>query len=241
MRIAFISDIHGNIPALDLVLADIEQKGADQIICLGDVASLGPQPKEVVGRLQELKISCIMGNHDNYLLNPHLTEEHIPWLRTNELWCRTKLSESDLDFLSSFQPTLKLHLDPKTSILCYHGSPRSNEEFLYPTISSKDLSQIFSGYNEEILIGGHTHVQLTRQHKGQLLVNPGSVGMPFEFPIIGGNMHALRWAEYAMIESTKTGFSVQLYRLPYDFDFLERISHSSGMPDVELWLSSWAL
>lgn len=239
MRIAFISDTHGNLHSLELVLADIQLAKVDQIVCLGDVASLGPQPHEVITRLRELQIAIVMGNHDNYLLNPHLTEEHLSWLRKSELWCIEQLSTDDLDFLRTFKPHLKFQLDQNTTLLAFHGSPRSNEEFLYPDTSSSTLEEVFAGHTEQVMIFGHTHVQMVSQHKEMTLINPGSVGMPFEFPRRGQDQHALRRAEYAIIDMTDGRLTVNLHQLPIDFEQLTKTARASGMPDPEFWLSTW--
>ena len=239
MRFAFISDIHGNLHSLELVLKDIQQAQVDQIVCLGDVASLGPQPCEVIAKLREMQIPIIMGNHDNYLLNPELTESHHPWLRAMELWCVSKLTTEDLDFLRSFQPHLSFALDPKTSLLCFHGSPRSNEEFLYPDTSTGTFDEAFRGQKAKFFIGGHTHVQMVSQHRGMTLLNPGSVGMPFEYPMRGENQHAFRRAEYMIVDHADGKLTFELRRLPIDFDQLIKAARASGMPDAELWLSTW--
>jgi len=239
MRFAFISDTHGNLQSLELVLDHLRGVKVDQIVCLGDVASLGPQPHEVIARIRELQIPIIMGNHDNYLLNPQLTEKHLPRLRANELWCLSKLSADDLNFMRSFQPQLRFTLDENTTMLCFHGSPRSNEEFLYPDVSPATLDEIFSGQDAQVLVGGHTHVQMARQHKLKTLINPGSVGMPFEFPMRGQDQHAIRRAEYAIVELTDGRLTFDLYQLPIDFEQLAETSRASGMPDVEYWLSTW--
>ena len=239
MRFAFISDIHGNLHSLELVLADIQQASVDQIICLGDVASLGPQPREVIARLRELQIPTIMGNHDDYLLDLNLTENHHPWLRAMEIWAVEKISTDDLDFLRSFPPQLSFDLDESTTMLCFHGSPRSNEEFLYPTASPESLDEIFGGQNAKVLVGGHTHVQTIRQHGHMTLLNPGSVGMPFAFPTRGPEPHALLRAEYAIIDMTDGKLTFDLRQLPIDFDFFSATARDSGMPEVELWLSTW--
>ncbi len=239
MRFVFISDIHGNLPALELVLADIQQANADQIICLGDVASLGPQPREVVTRLRDLGIPIIMGNHDNYLLNLDLTENHHPWLRSAETWCRSQLREDDLDFLQSFQPQMSFALDQNTRMLCFHGSLRSNEEFLYPDTSSDTLDEIFGGQDAKILVGGHTHVQMVRQHKHVTLLNPGSVGMPFVFPKRGQEQRAIRRAEYAIVDMTDGKLAINLRQLPIDFEQLVKTARASGLPDVDFWISTW--
>jgi len=239
MRIAFISDIHGNFHSLELVLADIQESQIDQIVCLGDVASLGPQPREVIARLRDLQIPIVMGNHDNYLLNPHLTEDHLPWLRASELWCLEQLSTDDLNFLRTFQPHLKFTLDKDTTLLAFHGSPRSNEEFLYPDTSTSTLEEVFAGHSEQVLVHGHTHVQMVNQHKMMTLINPGSVGMPFEFPRRGQDQHAIQRAEYAIVDMTDGRLTVNLHQLPIDFEQLSKTARDSGMPDPEFWLSTW--
>lgn len=239
MRYAIISDIHGNLHSLELVLADIQKTGADHIICLGDVASLGPKPVEVIARLRELEIPTVMGNHDDYLLNLELTENHHPWLRAMEKWAAEKLSEDDLDFLQSFPPHLTFPLDDKTNMLCFHGSLRSHEEFLYPTVTPETLDEIFNGQVARVLVGGHTHVQMIRQHGHMTLLNPGSVGMPFEFPIRGPEPRALLRTEYAIIDMTNGKLTFDLYQLPIDFELFTATAIASGMPEADLWLSTW--
>ena len=239
MRFAFISDIHGILQSLELVLADLEQEKVDQIVCLGDVASFGPQPREVIVRLREMQIPIVMGNHDNYLLNPDLTKNHLPRLRATELWCLKQLSAADLDFLRSFQPQLSFTLEPDTTLLCYHGSPRSNEEFLYPDTPAETLDGIFGGQPAQVLVGGHTHVQMVTQHNDMTLINPGSVGTPFEHPASGTDRRIHRRAEYAVVDMTDGRLTVNLHRLPIDFDQLAETARASGLPDVEHWLSTW--
>lgn len=240
MRFAFISDIHGNLYSLELVLADIQQANVDQIVCLGDVASLGPQPREVIARLKGLQIPIIMGNHDNYLLDLHLTEDHLPWLRAAEVWCRSQLTRDDLEFLQSFQPNLSLSPDQNTKMLCYHGSLRSNEEFLYPDTSPETLDEIFAGQEKNILIGGHTHVQMLRPHREVTLLNPGSVGMPFEFPTQGSALRAIRRAEYAIVDAKDGDITFNMRQLPIDFDEMLKPIRGSSLPDADVWISMWA-
>lgn len=239
MRFAFISDIHGNLHALELVLADIQQADVDQIVCLGDVASLGPQPREVIARLKELQIPIVMGNHDNYLLNLHLTENHLPWLRAAEVWCRSLLNDDDLGFLSSFQPSIRLAPGQQVKLLCYHGSLRSNEEFLYPNTPPETLDEIFRGQEAKILVGGHTHVQMLRPHLNAILLNPGSVGMPFEFPANGKTLRAIRRAEYAIVDVNDGDIAFNLRQLPIDFDQVVKTVLDSGLPDPGFWISMW--
>ena len=104
MRVALISDIHGNHVALDAVLADIDGAGVDQVICLGDVATLGPQPKEVVQKVRDLGCPCILGNHDAFLLDTALVHGYTgesDIVRAVD-WARSQLTEEDLDFVKTF-------------------------------------------------------------------------------------------------------------------------------------------
>jgi len=240
MRYAFISDIHGNLHALEVVLADLQHAAVDRVICLGDVASLGPQPHEVVTRLRQLQIPVIQGNHEAYLLNPaSLADMQHPWLRAAEQWCLTQLTAEDLAFMRSFPTQLSLALDHHTTALCFHGSPRSNEEWLYPTALPESLDEIFAGVTAQVLVGGHTHVQMARHHHSQLIINPGSVGMPFEFPKRGPNQLLFRRAEYALVEMIGGKLTCHLCRLPIDFDYLTQTVRASGLPEVDFWLSMW--
>jgi len=188
-----------------------------------------------------LNIPIIMGNHDNYLLNPQLTETHHPWLRAAELWCLTQLSSDDLNFLRSFPAHLNYVLNAETSMLCFHGSPRSNEEFLYPTAPPDILDEVFAEQPAKVFVGGHTHVQMVRQHKDMTFLNPGSVGTPFEFPVRGSEPHAIRRAEYAILDITDGRLTFNLHQLSIDFEFLAQTTRASGLPDVDFWLSTWSV
>jgi 3',5'-cyclic AMP phosphodiesterase CpdA len=98
MRIALISDVHGNMIALQAVLAELHRSEPDHVICLGDVATLGPNPREAIVAVQKLGCRCIMGNHDEFLIDPQLvhTYDTMPIVVESIEWCRNQLSESEL-------------------------------------------------------------------------------------------------------------------------------------------------
>ncbi len=240
MRFAFFSDIHANFQALELILADIRRQRVDQVVCLGDVASLGPQPRETVECLQELRIPVIMGNHDAYLLDLRRTDGHDPWLRDAEKWAREKLDDAHIEFLRSFQPSLHFTVSPSLTVFCFHGSPHSNEEFLFPTASPIRLDLALAGEDAPVMVCGHTHVQMLRRHRGTTLINPGSAGMPFEYPQRGRGPRILPWADYAILDIDANGMHVDLRRLRQDFARMVEVTLASGMPEAEKWLSTWA-
>src|SRR5689334_720874 len=110
MRVALISDLHGNAVALDAVLADIRAVGTDRIVCLGDTATLGPRPREVLDRLRQLGCACILGNHDAFMLDAQLIHSYseAPIVVDSVDWCRAQLREEDFDFLRGFRATDEL-------------------------------------------------------------------------------------------------------------------------------------
>lgn len=232
MRIALISDIHGNDVALQAVLEDIAQAAVDQIYCLGDTATLGPQPGAVLKRLRERQIPGILGNHDAFLLDPELihTYTDVPVILEAVAWSRRQLSEDDLAFLGSFLPRRTVVLEPPWTALLFHGSPRSHMEDILATTPPDELDRMLSGCDAPVLAGGHTHVQMLRQHRGALLVNPGSVGMPFQAYATGQEPTLLGHAEYATVEATRGGLGVHLRRVPLDKDALREAGEASANP-----------
>src|SRR5215510_6360417 len=124
-RIALISDIHGNAIALRATLRSIAARGVDEIVCLGDVATLGAAPGEVIDILQQLGCACIMGNHDDYLLDPDLTDSHneLPHIVEAIEWCRERISREQLKFVSAFAQGLVIDLGHGNALRLYHGSP----------------------------------------------------------------------------------------------------------------------
>ncbi len=147
MRIALISDTHGNLTALNAVLADIQSQGAERIIFLGDAATLGPQPVETLETLMQLNCACIMGNHDAAALDPGRAAELqiAPPLHPTLDWCVSRLRREHFDFLRSFQPTLELKLDGNLSALFFHGSPLSNTDLILSTTSVETIDVFFAG------------------------------------------------------------------------------------------------
>ncbi|HYF62303.1 MAG TPA: metallophosphoesterase family protein [Herpetosiphonaceae bacterium] len=243
MRIALISDIHGHATALDAVLKDIARQNVDQIVCLGDVATIGPQPREVVTRLRRLGCLFVMGNHDAALLNPAAARQyHIADVLWPSLaWCAEQLDAEDMAFLASFQPTIEVSLGANTTLACFHGSPRSPVELVLATTPAADLEAFFAGQTAAVLAGGHSHIQMLRQHLGQLIINPGSVGHPFMRPASPGIVPTLfRWAEYAIVQCVDECLSVELRRVPFDIEAFFAIVAASSLPIKDMFLQQYA-
>ena len=218
MRVALVSDLHGNALALKQVLSRIARVGADQIICLGDVATLGPEPERVLELIHESGALCILGNHDEFMLRPELVADYtsIPVLVDAIDWCRARLSAASLDLIRSFRATYELQLNEHDRLLVFHGTPTSNTTDLLATTDADTVEEWVGAHRGTVLVGGHTHLQMLRQHRGRLLVNPGSVGMPFKEYVAGAAPEVLPHAEYAIIDADATSVNVSLQRLTLD-------------------------
>ena len=218
MRIALVSDIHGNQLALEAVLRDVRAQGVDRVACLGDVATLGPEPLEVLHTLEALGCPCILGNHDEFLLEPELVATYTKAEVIVEAihWCREQLGPRELTFLEGFRTTAELPLDDENSLFLFHGSPESRTRDLLATTPEYELEQALTGRRAAVMAGGHTHIQMLRQHRGTLLLNPGSVGMPFERYVAGARPVIMPYAEYAIVSAEHGRIAVDLRRVQLD-------------------------
>lgn len=241
MRIALISDIHGNLVALDTVLADIAREKVDQIVCLGDIATLGPKPREVLQRVKDLNCPCVMGNHDHYLLDSSILRDYMdaPWFAESVAWCAEQLQEEDFQFLRTFQPLHEITLDQSHKLLCFHGSPKSNTDIILAMTPPTNVDELLGGYRATVMVGGHTHMQMMRQHKGIMLINAGSVGMPFEQALFVHAPRYLPWAEYAIVNIVDGVIDIDLRRVPVDLAAVRQSAKNSNFPDAEDWIKNW--
>ncbi len=236
MRVALISDIHGNCFALDAALADLRRQAVDHIICLGDAIQGGAQPAETIQRLRELGCPIVMGNADAFLLGEEkgATEPISQQTRDVRAWTFSHLSADDQAFIRSFQPTVELALEDGQRLLCFHGSPTSYNDILLPTTPGEDWQRLLGPYAPAIMTGGHTHTQQMRHIGAGLFFNPGSVGLVYDvlLPPEQVQMHA--WAEYAILTAGRQGYLSLDFRCAlYDVEQLLDIYRASGRPHTD--------
>ncbi len=160
MRIAIISDIHGNCLAFDQVLNDLEREPVDRVVCLGDAIQGGPQPGEVVMRLRELGCVVVMGNADAWLLTGEetgsepISDERRLTMDAVREWSLAQLSTTDRAFIQAFQPTVQVELEAGRKLLCFHGSPASFDDVMLPDISQEALFKYLGAYDAFVMTGG---------------------------------------------------------------------------------------
>jgi putative phosphoesterase len=241
VRLGLISDLHGNLLALEAVLEDLERAEIDRLVCLGDVAA-GPEPRATIERLQELACPVVVGNWDCWLLEgmPQLPGEEGPKLRDQGDWSAAQLREPEQAFLAGLPPHVEINLEG-AAVLCVHGSPRSNTDDIRATTPDGELAEMLAGTEPAFLAAGHTHVQLARQHGPTLIVNPGSVGLPFNSWPPNGALRVSPWAEYAILTIDNGLISTELRRIAYDISALLDVARESGMPHTEWWADQWVV
>jgi putative phosphoesterase len=239
MRLGLISDIHGNLLALEAVLAELEREELDRIVCLGDVVA-GPRASEALTRIRELGCPVIMGNWDAWSVDgmPEATGAVEQKLYDIGAYWAERLSEGDRDFVRSFVPTVEVELEPATALLCFHGSPNSFDHWIVATTPDEEVAGMLAGFEAPVLAGGHTHLQMVRRYSDALFVNPGSVGLPFDLWSPEDVRIAPR-AEYAILTSSDGRLAVDLRRTSYDVEAHLRTGLASGMPHADWWAASW--
>ena len=164
MRVAALYDVHGNLPALEAVLAEVEQQAPDVVLVGGD-ASAGPFPIEILELLQTLgeRVVWIRGNADRELGE----------------WPAQQLSDEQRAFLAGLPETAVLDVDELVPVLFCHGSPRSDEEIITERSPDARLEVALAGVQQQVVVHGHTHVAYDREFGLYRLICPGSVGMPY--------------------------------------------------------------
>ena len=237
MRIAVISDIHGNAVALEAVLADLERYPADQIVCLGDAIQGGPQPAEVVNSLRTLGCPVVMGNADAWLLTG--TDSVEPTSEAQETmrqWSLTRLDDADRQFIAAFVPTVSISLPGGNTLLAFHGSPTSYDDVLLPETPYAEFVRVYGPSAPAILTGGHTHLQHIRRLGDTFYFNPGSIGnvslayevqqaqLPEPEPRLDPR------AEYAVLEVTDERVALEFRRVPFEVEALLHVVQAAGCP-----------
>jgi putative phosphoesterase len=241
VRVGLIADIHGNLVALETVLTELAAESLDDLICLGDVAALGPQPGAVLARLRALGCPVVMGNVDAWLLtiptDSTADELDIALAR----WCTAQLTDSDLAYVRAFPATYERRLGAGQTLLCFHGSPRSCDDVIMATTPNDALDAMLGDAHATILAGGHTHLQMVRRHGDAELINPGSVGLPAVGPAAILRNRDVRWAEYAVVEVDGDRLNISLRRTPLDVERMLALAYASGMPTpaIEWWVGLW--
>jgi putative phosphoesterase len=230
MRLAVVSDIHGNLPALEAVVADFTRRGVDAVVNLGDSLSGPLLPRETAQYLMAQNWVHLAGNHERQIL-----DETVP-RGASDQYARDQLSAVELRWLAS----LTHRAEYADDVLLCHGTPASDLIYLLETVepnqlrvsSTQELEDRLGGAAAALVVCGHSHVpRSVRSARGQLVVNPGSVGLPgfvaqAPYPHVVEN--ASPDARYAIVERRHGMWDSCLVAVPYDFAPMAELAYRRG-------------
>ena len=241
MKVAIISDIHANLVPLEAVVGDLLRRDVNRVVCLGDVATLGAQPRQVLDLLQAAHWSFVMGNHDAAVLAPvEASDLHIPAELMKAIeWSSAQITDGQRDFIRTFRNTCTVQIAQSTEICCYHGSPEVSYELVLPTMSEDEFTRVFHSTKAEILAGGHIHQQLLRRFGNRTVMNPGSVGSAW---LWNGEAQAptlMPWAEYAVVEVAEGATRIEMIQIPFDTEKAKRQIADTDSPMRDWWLTQY--
>jgi predicted phosphodiesterase len=234
MRLAVVSDIHGNLPALQAVLDDFAHEAVDGVINLGDSLSGPLQPLETAQFLMAQSWTQLAGNHERQVLTMNQAE-----MIRSDRFARERLGAAELAWMASLKPCQRYN----DQVLLCHGSPRSDLEYLLETVephefrlaTGDEIAQRLEHVDAELVLCGHSHIaRVVQAPGGQLIVNPGSVGLqayddeaPYLHFVEAGSPHA----RYAMVERRAGRWRVELRSVPYDHLSMARLASQGDRPD----------
>ena len=218
MRIVIFSDVHGNVVALEAVLAAIRRDAApDALFVAGDLALIGPRPAEALALLRALDAGFVMGNTDHYLVHEAPGGAEVDWTRA-------RLSAEDMAFLRDLPFEQRLEAAPGHELLVVHANPRDLEEPIKPGIHDSLIRPLLEGVSAELVAFGHYHVPFTRVLDQWTLVDVASVGFPRD-----GDQRAV----YATLTWEGGAWQVEHHRVPFDIEAVARDYAAVGYPDAQ--------
>jgi putative phosphoesterase len=226
-RVAVITDIHANLPALEAILETIDRTGVDAIYCGGDLVGYGPHPNEVCRLIEDRQIPTIHGNYDYAIAREFedcgcaYRDRHDRQLGEQSIaWTLTHTDRRSKAFMRAFPFDLRFRLAGKR-VRLVHGSPRKVNEYLFEDKPARTFERIARGADCDVLVFGHTHQPWTREYGGVLFVNCGSVGKPKD-----GDPRAA----FAVLESDGGQVRPRIERVEYDAARVAREVAEAGLP-----------
>lgn len=232
IQIAVFGDVHGNLPALETVLDDIEERGIRQKYCLGDLIDFAPWGNEVIEKIRSLNIPCLMGNHDERIgfdvpvipLSKHSEEETAArFLAINH--SKKYITEENKAFLSELPFHLKLNYkigEKHWSIQLVHSSLESNDTYLYESENDEIFQNMLSESQSDVIMMGHTHMSFKKYFNGKWAINSGSVGRSRE---------ENRLASYVILTLDEEKITPEIIQLDYPLEKVAQGIEKSEIPN----------
>jgi putative phosphoesterase len=227
MRLAILSDVHANLPALEAVLADIAATGVDARYALGDLVGYAPWPNEVLERLAAEGFPVVMGNYDDgtaYVRDECGCAYTDPFEEAlgdrSFAWTKANVTDANKAWLRTLHPQIRFEADGHRFLLV-HGSPRRINEYLYEDRLESSFARIAAGADADVIVCGHTHRPYDKTVAGVRFINVGSAGKPKD-----GDPRGC----WALIETGAGGVTVEFRRVDYDVERAAAAILASDLP-----------
>ena len=237
MRVALVSDVHGNAVALETVIAELERESPDAVVCLGDLIQGGPDPARCIDLVAELGWPVVMGNADAFVLDESAAANSVEAVSERQLaqrtWTLDQLDEQRRGFVASFQATIEVALGGSRALLACHAVPASFDPVVLPSTPEEEFRAHLDGVVADVVAAGHVHLQFVRRAGATLWVNPGSVGLSYDHEQPEDDFRFDAWAAYGVVTAEDDGrFAVELRRIPVDIDAIVARVETCGMPEA---------
>ena len=235
MKIAVISDIHGNLPALKAVISDIKKRAIDKIICLGDLIGKGPSSKEVIDICRNECEIVVKGNWDDLIYKAYVNQEQAGTFSERMLWCINSISLQYLEYLGSLPHSTEFYISGKLARL-FHAHPQNFNRYHQDSPIENRLELFdFGDFSDirktaDIAIYADIHGAYMQILQGKYLINVGSVGNPLD----------ITQASYVILEGGEkkdSSFGVQFVRVSYDIEKAIELAIKADVPDLDGYIS----
>jgi putative phosphoesterase len=225
MRIAFISDIHGNAVALEAVLKDIDSKKVDKVYVLGDICFRGPEPKRSLELVKSFNTGVIRGNADEWVIRG-IREGEVPdsalyMMRKEREWTLSQLDDKSIAYINELPNDLDLNFG-NFKVHAFHATPNSLFEVVAPNVNDEVIEEKMMGKGVDLFIYGHIHRAYIRYINGKCIINTGSVGLPFD---------GVTKASYALVDVDGDTFQTSIVRVSYDVEKVMSLLLDSDYPN----------
>ncbi|MCL6571512.1 MAG: metallophosphatase family protein [Bacillus sp. (in: Bacteria)] len=228
MKIAFLSDIHGNATALEKVLIDIKEKRVDKIFVLGDLCFRGPEPQRSLDLVKSLNTEVIKGNADEWVVRGvnkgEVPDQALEFMNKEREWTLSQLDQPSIKYLTNLPSELKLAFG-RIKIHAFHATPHSLFEVVLPYESDELLIEKMMVEEADIYVYAHIHRPYIRYLNGKCIINIGSVGLPFD---------GLDKSSYMLLELNEGNFQTSIVRVSYDVDKVINQFKQSDYPNSML-------
>lgn len=231
MKIAFISDIHGNAVALEAVINDLGKKEIDKIYVLGDICYRGPEPKRSLELVRSLNAGVIKGNADEWVVRGvregEVPEKALQLMNTERQWTVEKLEQADIDYLNGLPTSIECNVDG-THIFGFHATPESLFEIVLPGAADQELeTKLMQTTDAQVYVYAHIHRPYIRYLNGKVIMNIGSVGLPFD---------GLAKASYGLVEIENGNLRTSIERVSFDIEKVVELYQKENYPNEDMMI-----